>query len=614
MPIQIHAPDGSIAEFPDGMADTDIEAVMQRHYPMQKAAQPSLYERSLSNMVPDNIFSAVGKMALQNPAAVGEELKGVPILGGAMPQTKEMTQFEQEHPWGAAGLNMAGGMGAMAGAAALAPAALGLQTPGFLARAAPAMQNAARLGIGTTTAAGTGAADYQVRKNLAPETGQPVPQPSALMNKAGEYIPGVKSTGNETADAALFGAGANVAGAAAGNLAGSVIAPQVRNAAQQLYNRGMRMTGGQAVGGWPNRIEKGGEIVPFSGIAAERQSSLGSFNRVAENEALTPLNTPEAQAAGLHSQVPDRHPQTGQPIGPGYDGRTFVREELQRAYDAAYQGAHMWQAPDTWWHAGRILRDYRSSGLFTGNTANRFAQIADGQVNQKFSQASHAGVPLQGDAISSIDTELRQQAENYRLRGGDDANLGRALEELRQHFHNEFQVYNPQSANLLNAADQGWGAYARLRTAGASTAKDGAEGLFTPEQLSQAAKAEDKSFSHVRFSEGNARMQPLARWGQQVLGEPKGGGAEGYALLGGLAGGVLEGHPGLLAAPMVSQALYSPPMQRALSHYLMGGQGWRQPAAEIARTSGRMGAFAVPPAGYGMYNALGQTPQGQAGQ
>ena len=30
MPIRVQAPDGSIAEFPDGMKDADIESVMQQ--------------------------------------------------------------------------------------------------------------------------------------------------------------------------------------------------------------------------------------------------------------------------------------------------------------------------------------------------------------------------------------------------------------------------------------------------------------------------------------------------------------------------------------------------------------------------------------------------------
>lgn len=39
MPIQIQAPDGSIAQFPDGMADADIEKVMAQHYPQPTAMQ-----------------------------------------------------------------------------------------------------------------------------------------------------------------------------------------------------------------------------------------------------------------------------------------------------------------------------------------------------------------------------------------------------------------------------------------------------------------------------------------------------------------------------------------------------------------------------------------------
>lgn len=40
MPIEIELPDGSIAEFPDGMPDTEIEAAIQRQFPRQQPAQP----------------------------------------------------------------------------------------------------------------------------------------------------------------------------------------------------------------------------------------------------------------------------------------------------------------------------------------------------------------------------------------------------------------------------------------------------------------------------------------------------------------------------------------------------------------------------------------------
>ena len=40
MPIRVQAPDGSIAEFPDGMKDADIESVMQREYPRSARGVP----------------------------------------------------------------------------------------------------------------------------------------------------------------------------------------------------------------------------------------------------------------------------------------------------------------------------------------------------------------------------------------------------------------------------------------------------------------------------------------------------------------------------------------------------------------------------------------------
>lgn len=72
MPIQIKAPDGSIAQFPDGMADAGIEKVMAQHYPAQNSAPRW------------DILGDIGRAASNSAKAVGDD------FGATFPDVKTM--------------------------------------------------------------------------------------------------------------------------------------------------------------------------------------------------------------------------------------------------------------------------------------------------------------------------------------------------------------------------------------------------------------------------------------------------------------------------------------------------------------------------------------------
>lgn len=83
MPIQIKAPDGSIAQFPDGMADADIEKVMAQHYPTAAPdpSQSTIMQRLATS---DPVRVARGMM---DPVMGGIQAiaHGVSMLPGADP-------------------------------------------------------------------------------------------------------------------------------------------------------------------------------------------------------------------------------------------------------------------------------------------------------------------------------------------------------------------------------------------------------------------------------------------------------------------------------------------------------------------------------------------------
>lgn len=88
MPIQIKTPDGSIAQFPDGMADADIEKVMAAHYP-----QPSMLDRAVASPVGRAIHD-IGVNSLSGMANLaGKAADMTPFsLGLAGPLISQATQ------------------------------------------------------------------------------------------------------------------------------------------------------------------------------------------------------------------------------------------------------------------------------------------------------------------------------------------------------------------------------------------------------------------------------------------------------------------------------------------------------------------------------------------
>jgi hypothetical protein len=99
MPIPIQAPDGSTVQFPDGMADADIEKVMAEHYP-----QPSFMDRVAGSFparfAHDVIARPVEGLVSALPALMGAKaslMNGqLPILAGPDSRTAQLQQMGQQ--------------------------------------------------------------------------------------------------------------------------------------------------------------------------------------------------------------------------------------------------------------------------------------------------------------------------------------------------------------------------------------------------------------------------------------------------------------------------------------------------------------------------------------
>jgi hypothetical protein len=172
------------------MSDDDLKALYARQQPAPASenASPSLWNRITSALstpqAQKDAFNARDPrlaqaaqwqgttpeaLGRQNEASAGEFLKGVPVASAAVPQTPDMTKYEQEHPTGAAVWKGAGRLAALAPVMAAAPEVLGAGAgQGLAARTAiGAGSNAAIEGGDTYANTGDVNKSLEAAKNAA---------------------------------------------------------------------------------------------------------------------------------------------------------------------------------------------------------------------------------------------------------------------------------------------------------------------------------------------------------------------------------------------------------------------------------------------------------------
>jgi len=147
------------------LSDDELQAIIDKGPQQQSQDNRSFYQRNVK------------------PFAL-EVAKGVPIAGAFVPQTPDMTDFEQRHPYVARGANIGGSAAGTAAAALAAPEAfgLGVATPWAL-----------RLLGGVGTNAVMNREDALLRGKSEEEANK-----AALIGGLGGAIPGMTTLGPKT--------------------------------------------------------------------------------------------------------------------------------------------------------------------------------------------------------------------------------------------------------------------------------------------------------------------------------------------------------------------------------------------------------------------------------
>lgn len=349
-------------------------------------------------------------------------------------------------------------------------------------------------------------------------------------------------------------------GGAAINAVSKALSPQMSAAQRLLADEGVDLTPGQLAGGIASRLEEKLQSTPFVGgaITEARGKGIEQFNKATLNRALAPIGKSTDKI--------------------GREGFAEVKQTIGQAYDDVLSKINV--TADQ-----QFVSDLANLRSMAQNLpkaqADQFDTLLENLVLSRFTQAGK----MSGETMKKVESELGRKASNYMRDASADArDMGAALKEAQNILRQTVMRSNPNKAGELQKINEAFAQYARIRRA--TTALGAEDGVFTPAQLLNAVKAEDKTVGKGSFGQGKALLQDLAEAGKNVLGNkvPNSGTADRLAaqLSNPLA---IAGSPVALAAGIPASVLYSQPVNRLLNRAVLSGRGQRaMRMADLLRT------------------------------
>ncbi len=257
-----------------------------------------------------------------------------------------------------------------------------------------------------------------------------------------------------------------------------------------LTKEGIRLTPGQASGATLKSIEDRLTSLPLTGdaIKSARAAGLDEFNRAAYKRALDPI---------------------GESLGDvpvGREAIASIGNKLNAAYDDVLPLVKF--KPD-----GQFAGDLRSlatqASTLPPEQQSVYRSIMTNYVLPKIRTATD------GKAMKEAEEVLGKQAADYGAGTMPaDRQLASLFRDVRSVIRENLMRSNPQLADRIKAIDEGWKAYDVITQAGLGSRA--AEG-FTPNALSQAVKAANRSYRKRAVSHGEAFMQDLSDAAQMRL-------------------------------------------------------------------------------------------------
>jgi hypothetical protein len=350
------------------------------------------------------------------------------------------------------------------------------------------------------------------------------------------------------------------AGAATGLLAGGaaaglgrVLSPNALSpAAQDLVNRGVRLTPGQQGNGLMNSIEQKAMSLPLVGhsIAEARQNAVEDFNRAAYNDALEPLGV----------EVPGNVPVGG-------EGIQHVKDTIGQAYDALEgQATFNYDYP---LHAQ--IDSIRNNMVGNGASPQAVQQFNGILKNNLMDKMDPNTGMLSGEQWGNTRSDLNT-IERNRLMGqpsADDTEIANAVGSLNDAI--SANVVRNSPAGIQQDLQNANNAYARYKTIERAAGYTGARrsgNVFNPQQYEGAVGARSTA---TQKATGTGLNAGLAQNAMDVLANTVPNSGTGDRLMqGGLMGAALTHpaallHPATLVGVPTAMGLYSRPGVAAMN-------------------------------------------------
>lgn len=338
-----------------------------------------------------------------------------------------------------------------------------------------------------------------------------------------------------------------------------------------LRKEGVTPTAGQILGGAWQRAENKLESIPILGdfITKGHKEGYEEYNKAILNRALKPIG-----------ETTDKV---------GREGVQEVESKLNQYYDKILP--ELGFLPDDEF-VQKMSTIKQMVGQLPRNEQKSYANI----MQRIESQASPNG-GMVGETFKEVESLLNTEAKRFgKSTDAYQQSLGDALSETLKTYREVLPRSNPNYADELTKANTGWANYARIRDAANRTAAGANEGIFSPAQLAQAVRSQDKTVGKGASAKGKALMQDIAEAGTNVL-SPKypDSGTAGRAALDLAVGGAGYAFNPLIPAGLAAAGLpFVGAGRKATGNLLLNRPEEARKLADILRQGAAYGVTASP--------------------
>lgn len=385
----------------------------------------------------------------------------------------------------------------------------------------------------------------------------------------------------DRAKEAAMGAVGSIGGEQAVNLAGKALrGPVAQEFVSGLYEKGIRPTLAQALGGGWKEAEEKMTSLPFVGSAVQRaqKRALESFNTASLKGVIDELNTGLLEAGEGTSLIPGGANAVRQEltnigkIEPGAKGLERVYNAVSKVYDDLAANTEGSVTP-------QLAEQLTAAKDRMHSISDEAGKSFDSLFNQYIAGRIDPNGTISGQTMKEIDSDLTSLISDLKGGGSVDKNMANAFETIQSSFDSMMDQMNPGYEAIKRNADA---AYRKLALLGkASTSSVGSE-LATPANLAQQLRAEDTSRWNKNFAMNKSDWADWARQNIELMGNkfPESGTAARSAMADLVTGGLASQFgaiPEAMAIYGTSRAAWSP----AVQDYLVR-QAMKQPGPQRA--------------------------------